>query len=150
MLSSFPLHSLTHAPTALMSTIGKDQLTSFYLEAHTMIRGITGIGAGHGPFISIHDGFMGVQSWAGFLTGSDRIILDTHPYFAFDQQPNDAPIATSDEPCPAAGGTWPNSACSAWGGSIHARCVWGTSVLGCMLTKLFCSRRRLVLRSRAS
>lgn len=43
-----------------------------------MIRGITGIGEGHGPFISIHDGFVGVDSWADFLPGSDRIMLDTH------------------------------------------------------------------------
>ncbi|KAJ7834878.1 hypothetical protein B0H14DRAFT_3461729 [Mycena olivaceomarginata] len=35
---------------------------------------------GSGPFISIHDGFQAPASWAGFLPGSDRIILDTHPY----------------------------------------------------------------------
>lgn len=43
-----------------------------------MIRGITGLGAGNGPFISIHDGFVGLDSWAGFLPGSDRINIDTH------------------------------------------------------------------------
>ncbi|KAJ7617572.1 glycoside hydrolase superfamily [Mycena rosella] len=90
---------------ALMSTIGRDQLTS-NLHAHDMIRGIMGLGAGNGPFISVHDGFQGVASCAGFLPGSDRVILDTHPYFAFDQQPNDAPIATSDDPA-SAGGVWP-------------------------------------------
>jgi hypothetical protein len=63
-----------------------------------MIRGITGYGAGNGPFISIHDGFQSTASWASFLPGSDRIILDTHPYFAFDGTPNDAPIATSLDP----------------------------------------------------
>jgi hypothetical protein len=31
---------------------------------------------GYGPFISIHDGFQGTASWAGFLLESDRIILD--------------------------------------------------------------------------
>ncbi|KAJ6565741.1 glycoside hydrolase superfamily, partial [Mycena sp. CBHHK59/15] len=115
---------------ALMSTIGRDQLTSFYLEAHNMICGITGLGAGDGPFISIHDGFQGVSSWAGFLPGSDRVILDTHPYFAFDQQPNDAPIATgtdaSDE-----GGVWPKQACSAWGPGINnSRSAFGVTVAG--------------------
>ncbi|KAJ6528287.1 glycoside hydrolase family 5 protein [Mycena vulgaris] len=115
---------------ALMSTIGRDQLTAFYLEAHNMIRGITGYGAGNGPFMSIHDGFQGVASWAGFLPGSDRVILDTHPYFAFDQQPNDAPIATSEDAA-TAGGTWPASACSAWGGSINAsRTAFGVTVAG--------------------
>jgi hypothetical protein len=91
-----------------------------YLQAHNMIRGITGTGEGNGPFISIHDGFNGTAAWAGFLPGSDRIILDTHPYFAFDQQPNDAPIATSEDPA-SAGGIWPHQACSAWGPAINTR-----------------------------
>ncbi|KAJ7463501.1 glycoside hydrolase family 5 protein [Mycena galericulata] len=115
---------------ALVSTIGKDQITSFYLEAHNMIRSITGYGAGNGPFISIHDGFVGVAAWAGFLPGSDRIILDTHPYFAFDQQPNDAPIATSTDPA-TAGGIWPAQACNAWGPSINtSRTAFGVTVAG--------------------
>ncbi len=42
-----------------------------------MIRGIGGVGEGNGPFISIHDGFQGLPDWAGFLSGSDRIALDT-------------------------------------------------------------------------
>jgi hypothetical protein len=57
-----------------------------------MTRGITGYGARSGPFISIHDDFQGTTSWAGFH-GSD-IMLDTHPYFAFDVAGNDASIAT--------------------------------------------------------
>lgn len=40
-----------------------------------MIRGITGLGEGQGPFIFIHDGFGGVTNWGGFLEGSDRIGL---------------------------------------------------------------------------
>ncbi|KAF8171407.1 glycoside hydrolase superfamily [Mycena galopus ATCC 62051] len=98
---------------ALLTTIGRPQLSSFYLEARNMIRSITGYGAGNGPFVSIHDGFDNVSSWAGFLAGSDRIMLDTHPYFAFDQQPNDAPIATGTGL--QAGGIWPGQACNAWG-----------------------------------
>ncbi|KAJ6556867.1 hypothetical protein DFH09DRAFT_1317802 [Mycena vulgaris] len=88
----------------LMSTIGKDQLPAFSFEAHPMMHSIISIGAGQGPFMSIHDGFQRMQSWAGFLS-SDRVILDTHTYFAFDQQPNDAPIVTIDEPGSAADGT---------------------------------------------
>ncbi|KAJ7624681.1 glycoside hydrolase superfamily [Roridomyces roridus] len=91
---------------ALLHTIGRPQLTSFYLEAHDMIRGITGYGEGNGPYILIHDGFDGVPNWAGFLQGSDRIVLDMHPYFAFDGLPNDAPIATGTDPSKA-GGIWP-------------------------------------------
>jgi glucan 1,3-beta-glucosidase len=113
----------------LLTTIGKDQLTEFYLEAYNIIRGITGIGAGHGSFISIHDGFVGVDSWAGFLSGSDRINLDTHPYFAFDGGPNDSPIATglgSD-----AGGIWPAQACNAWGPGINtSRSDFGVTIAG--------------------
>jgi hypothetical protein len=75
------------------------------LQAHNLIRGITGYSAGYGPFISIHDDFQGTASWAGFLSGSDRIIFDTHPYFAFDGTPNDSPIALSTDPLEA-GGIW--------------------------------------------
>ncbi|KAJ3996200.1 glycoside hydrolase family 5 protein [Lentinula boryana] len=114
---------------ALLSTIGMDQLTEFYLEAHNMIRGITGLGAGNGPYISIHDGFVGLDSWAGFLPGSDRINIDTHPYFAFDDEPNDSPIATglgSD-----AGGIWPAQACNAWGPDINSsRSDFGVTIAG--------------------
>jgi hypothetical protein len=48
--------------------------------------------------LTIHDGFRGTTSRAGFLLGSDRVILDTHPYFAFDGAPNDSPIAPSTDP----------------------------------------------------
>jgi hypothetical protein len=87
-----------------------------------MIRDITGRGAGNGPYIGVHDGFDGVASWADFFPGSDRIILDTHPYFAFNQQPNDEPIATGEDPADA-GGRWPAAACNGWGGSLNTRCV---------------------------
>ncbi|KAJ4463749.1 glycoside hydrolase superfamily [Lentinula edodes] len=114
---------------ALLTTIGKDQLTDFYLEAHNMIRGITGLGAGNGPFISIHDGFVGLDSWAGFLPGSDRINIDTHPYFAFDDESNDSPIATGLGS--GAGGIWPAQACNAWGPDINSsRSDFGVTIAG--------------------
>lgn len=72
-----------------------------YLEAQTIIRAITSLDAGNGPYINIHDGF---HTWARFLPGSDRVVLDTHPYFAFNQDPEDVPIAQ-----------WPAQACRAWG-----------------------------------
>jgi glucan 1,3-beta-glucosidase len=37
---------------ALLSTIGLDSLTSFYLRAYDIIRGITGTGEGNGPVSS--------------------------------------------------------------------------------------------------
>ncbi|KAH7883443.1 glycoside hydrolase family 5 protein [Phlebopus sp. FC_14] len=117
---------------ALVSTIGKDQITNFYLLAHDMIREITGYGEGHGPYIAIHDGFEGVSTWAGFLQGSDRIILDTHPYFAFNGQPNTEPIATGTGL--QAGGIWPNTACSAWADITdffsHSQTAFGVTLAG--------------------
>ncbi|KAI0695715.1 glycoside hydrolase superfamily [Cytidiella melzeri] len=65
----------------LLGIIGRDVLDSFYLEAYNMIRNITGIGKG--PSLVIHDGFQGLTPWKGFMTGADRLVLDTHPYIAF-------------------------------------------------------------------
>ncbi|KAJ7892517.1 glycoside hydrolase family 5 protein [Mycena olivaceomarginata] len=125
---------------AYLPDIGRDVLTSFYLEAHNTIRSITGFGEGHGPFMSVHDGFQGTASWAGFLPGSDRIILDTHPYFAFDGAKNDAPVATGTEIVGSqpeagdgvvAGGIWPKQACSAWGPALNtSRSAFGVTVAG--------------------
>ena len=47
------------------------------------------------------------------------LIFQLSAYFAFDQLPNDSPIATglgSD-----AGGIWPAQACNAWGPGINTR-----------------------------
>ncbi|KAE9406818.1 glycoside hydrolase [Gymnopus androsaceus JB14] len=122
-----PVFGIINEP--LLTTIGQDQLSAFYLEAHDMIRGITGLGEGHGPFISIHDGFIGVDSWADFLPGSDRIMLDTHPYFAFDGGSNDSPIATGTGT--DAGGVWPSQACNAWGPSMNiSREDFGVTIAG--------------------
>lgn len=52
--------------------------------------------------ISYHDGFNSLQSWAGFLSGADRIALDTHPYFAF----GDASAAPVSSYAPQACQTW--------------------------------------------
>ncbi|KAJ7491869.1 glycoside hydrolase superfamily [Mycena galericulata] len=112
---------------ALMSTIGQEQLFSFYLEAYNMIRTITGLGAGNGPYIGIHDGFEGLSSWVGFLPGADRVILDTHPYFAFNNQPDSSPIATGTEPA-SAGGIWPKQACKTWAQSLNTSYGGGCSL----------------------
>ncbi|KAF8058540.1 glycoside hydrolase family 5 protein [Lyophyllum atratum] len=114
---------------ALLSIIGRSQLTSFYLQAHTMIRGITGFGEGNGPYISIHDGFGGLSSWADFLPGSDRIALDTHPYMSFDGSTSTSPIdtGTGDD----AGGVWPKQACSRWAAGVNSsRSNFGVTVAG--------------------
>lgn len=79
-----------------------------YLNAYDMIRDITGIGEGKGAFISIHDGFQSLSIWENFLPGSDRINLDTHPYFAFGGVAIDPSVA-------------PKQACQSWGSSMNQR-----------------------------
>ncbi|THH04547.1 hypothetical protein EW146_g10148 [Bondarzewia mesenterica] len=80
--------------------------------------------------VNFMNGIIGVSKWADFLPGSDRIILDTHPYFVFDGQPNNSPLVDDDgtgEP----GGVWPKQACSAWGPSINtSRSAFGVTVAG--------------------
>ncbi|KAF9234820.1 glycoside hydrolase family 5 protein [Melanogaster broomeanus] len=98
---------------ALITTFMTLQLTS---EVHDMMRGITGYGEG-------------VANWAGFLTGSDRIILDTHPYFAFDGSSNTEPIATGTGL--QAGGIWPQSACNTWADSLNtSQTAFGVTIAG--------------------
>ena len=54
-----------------------------YLTMYDMMRNITGIGEGNGPFISVHDGFQNLATWEDFLPGGDRIAMDTHTYLCF-------------------------------------------------------------------
>ncbi|KAH9965457.1 glycoside hydrolase [Russula dissimulans] len=113
----------------LMTTIGQDELISFYLQSHTMIRGITGIGAGNGPYIAIHDSFAGLSQWANVLPDSDRMILDTHPYFAFGGSTNTDPLTTDDgsgEP----GGIWPKQACGWAGDMVTSQTAFGVTMSG--------------------
>ena len=82
-----------------------------------MIRGITGVGEGKGPFIAFHD--TGTGSHAGFMTGADRIAIDLHPYFAFSGGPALSPIDTGTGA--DAGGIWPTQACTAWAAMMNTR-----------------------------
>jgi aryl-phospho-beta-D-glucosidase BglC (GH1 family) len=77
--------------------IPRTAISQYYYEAHQIIRSITGYG--DGPMISIHDGFDALDKFAGFLSGSDRIALDTHPYFAFAGASADPPSAFLTRPC---------------------------------------------------
>lgn len=91
-----------------------------YLESYYIIRNITGIGEGNGPFISIHDGFIGEVPWYQFLRGADRFLMDTHPYTAFDGAPNDQPL---DQ--------WASTACNNWAGSMNdSQKNFGVTVAG--------------------
>lgn len=46
---------------------------SSYYKAYSMIRGMTGTGAGKGPIVVIHEGFEGIAQWNNFLVGADRL-----------------------------------------------------------------------------
>ncbi|KAF8171111.1 ectomycorrhiza-upregulated exo-beta-1,3-glucanase GH5 [Pholiota molesta] len=114
---------------ARIADIGETELRGFYVEAYTMIREITGVGAGNGPFISIHDGFQGLKNWAGFMQGADRVALDMHPYFAFSGSPATSPIDTGTGA--DAGGTWPAAACDNWAASMNtSRTAFGVTIAG--------------------
>ncbi|CCO32663.1 putative glucan 1,3-beta-glucosidase D [Rhizoctonia solani AG-1 IB] len=84
---------------APMSAIPRDPLERFYLEAYNMIRNITGNGEGNGPWISVHDGFDPLDRWADFMPGSDRVMLDTHPYYSFGDQDASSPANQNRKPC---------------------------------------------------
>ncbi|KAG8945354.1 hypothetical protein FRC04_000889 [Tulasnella sp. 424] len=92
-----PMFGIINEP--VVTSIGKDELTSFYLQAHDTIRNITGTGTGKGPFISIHDSFQGLAAWVDLLPGHDRINLDVHPYAIFSSVDR-SPLADQiDKPC---------------------------------------------------
>nr|VWP01326.1 Protein kinase domain-containing protein [Ganoderma boninense] len=99
----------------LLGIIGRDQLTRFYLQTHDLIRSITGIGKG--AYIVIHDGFQADITWKDFLPGSDRIVLDTHPYVAFGGD-FDHPLSY-----------WPQAGCIAYGNN-QSQMDFGVTISG--------------------
>lgn len=90
------------------------------MESYQVIRAITGVGEGKGAFITLSDGIGGLSIWAGLLPNADRVAIDTHPYFAFDGEPNTDPINVT-APDGQMGGTWPGLACSTWQASTTTR-----------------------------
>ncbi|KLO12560.1 glycoside hydrolase [Schizopora paradoxa] len=113
-----PLFSVINEPRVM--DIGKPQISEFYFQVYTMLRGITGFGEGKGAFMVMHDGFQGTETWAGFFPGADRLILDTHPYFAFNGQPNDDPVEV-----------WAPNACNSYGpGMLTSQTGFGVTIAG--------------------
>ncbi|KAI0273720.1 glycoside hydrolase superfamily [Gloeopeniophorella convolvens] len=94
--------------------IGQENLSRYYLQAYNLVREASGIGAGNGPMISYHDGFVGLNGWAGFLPGADRISLDYHPYLCFGSQTSSPMSANINRPCTTWGGSM-NDSMSAFG-----------------------------------
>uniref|UniRef100_V5EQ05 glucan 1,3-beta-glucosidase n=2 Tax=Kalmanozyma brasiliensis (strain GHG001) TaxID=1365824 RepID=V5EQ05_KALBG len=92
-----PMFSVINEPYAI--TIGQSALQSWYSQLYSTLRAITGTGAGNGPYITIHDGFLPLNSWQGFLSGGDRIAWDTHPYLCFGPQNTDPWDVQILKPC---------------------------------------------------
>ncbi|KAF4590747.1 hypothetical protein EYR40_009344 [Pleurotus pulmonarius] len=67
----------------LWKTIGQTSIESFYYAAYDTVRNATGLGTGNGPYVALHDAFQGLKPWENFLSGSDRVVIDQHPYLAF-------------------------------------------------------------------
>ncbi|KAF7441072.1 hypothetical protein PC9H_001421 [Pleurotus ostreatus] len=88
--------------------VGQEQLSRFYMEAYNVIREVTGVGEGKGPYISYHDGFFPRSTWPGVFGQADRIALDSHPYLCFGGQ--------SDNPM----SSYANVPCQQWGASMNS------------------------------
>jgi glucan 1,3-beta-glucosidase len=79
-----PLFGILNEPN-LPVGIGMDALRRFYIESYQTVRNVSGFGEAHPPFISYHDGFMGLSQWSGFMQNADRVAWDLHPYVCFVQ-----------------------------------------------------------------
>ncbi|KAL1705182.1 glycoside hydrolase family 5 protein [Schizophyllum commune] len=81
----------------LWSAIGETGVKSWYQVAYDTIRESTG--TGEGPYIVVHDGFQGPPKFEGFMEGADRLILDQHPYIAFQNDHTSSMQTLADRPC---------------------------------------------------
>ncbi|KAL1666983.1 glycoside hydrolase family 5 protein, partial [Schizophyllum commune] len=81
----------------LWSAIGETGVKSWYQVAYDTIRESTGMG--EGPYIVVHDGFQGPPKFEGFMEGADRLILDQHPYIAFQNDHTSSMQTLADRPC---------------------------------------------------
>ncbi|KIJ69590.1 glycoside hydrolase family 5 protein [Hydnomerulius pinastri MD-312] len=91
------MFGITNEPQGTM--VGQDALSRYYFQAYNNVREASGIGEGNGPYVSFHDGFLGLNQWAGFLPNADRIALDDHPYICFGGQ-SDSPMSSyAQTPC---------------------------------------------------
>ncbi|KAI0827637.1 glycoside hydrolase [Trametes gibbosa] len=126
-----PIFSVINEP--FMAKLSRPVVESFYWKAYQMVRGVTGTGAGNGPMIAFHDGFSGPGGWAGFLAGSDRVALDTHPYFAFNGKANREPVNVTADGGDGQelGGQWPQNACNSWAAMMNnSRAAFGVTFAG--------------------
>ncbi|KAJ7581427.1 exo-beta-1,3-glucanase [Mycena floridula] len=123
------MFGITNEPQGY-STIGHDVLSSFYFQAYQVVRNASGIGAGNGPFISIHDGFFSRDSWNGVLGNADRVAIDTHPYLGFQDQSTRQMADYANVPCT----TWGAAVNASMGGfGLTTAGEWSNGVNDCGL-----------------
>ncbi|PWN44031.1 glycoside hydrolase [Ceraceosorus guamensis] len=103
-----PMLSVLNEPN-LNTGIGRDGLNSWHQEVYSMMRNITGTGAGRGPFMVISDGFLGIGQSVGYMSGADRIGIDVHKYIAFTP-----PFSTN-----SASGALAVTACNGYRGDVE-------------------------------
>ncbi|KAI1794546.1 glycoside hydrolase [Ganoderma leucocontextum] len=70
-------------------TIGTDAIQRYYVKAYDIVRTASGTGEGNGAWVVMHDAFLGLTNWAGFLPNADRMQLDIHQYICFGGQSAD-------------------------------------------------------------
>ncbi|KAH7909262.1 exo-beta-1,3-glucanase [Hygrophoropsis aurantiaca] len=99
------MFGITNEPQG--NLVGQDALSRYYMQAYVNVREASGVGEGNGPYISYHDGFLGLNQWAGFLPNADRIALDDHPYVCFGGQ-SSAPMSS-----------YAQTPCTAWGSEFN-------------------------------
>lgn len=94
-----PFFSVMNEPQ--LNTIGINNAMAFFGRVYTMMREITGMGNGVGPYMMLHSGFVGngVDAWANYLRGSDRVAYDFHPYLAFNPPYSDSWSSNLPKPC---------------------------------------------------
>ncbi|GAA94045.1 glycoside hydrolase family 5 protein [Mixia osmundae IAM 14324] len=119
-----PMFGIINEPQ--IGQIGTPQMRAFYVQAYQIIRDITGVGMGNGPIISMHDGFQSPTLWYDFLTGADRLAVDSHTYMCFGTPNNNAMPVNVMTPCNGwSGNTTMNSYGFAYIGE------WSLAVVDC-------------------
>ncbi|KAF9086855.1 hypothetical protein BGX23_008538 [Mortierella sp. AD031] len=76
-----PIMGMLNEPAAFL--IGAGQVMDWYKQAFATVRQATG--PGKGPWVIVHDGFLGLDAFSGFMLNSDRLMLDTHQYIMFNE-----------------------------------------------------------------
>ncbi|KAJ7771675.1 glycoside hydrolase family 5 protein [Mycena metata] len=91
------------------NSIGLSNLQTYYFAAYNAVRTASGTGAGNGPMVSFHDGFIGLDQWSGYLPNADRASLDSHPYLCFQGQSTNPISSYLTTPCDVWGGSFNNT-----------------------------------------